>query len=152
MGKLLMRTETPSWRTLTPTCRFYAADSLSPRRWIILCDSTAETACTPDIYRVTLPRTAASSMPEQYAIAFFNSVQVGTPVTVFGRTPVNRYYSGASATGFSAPSTFRPIYGSRLSASASSNVVAVNRRRQSCLCGEIRFGRQVRLHHMQAVA
>jgi hypothetical protein len=33
-------------------------------------------------------------MPEKYAIAFFNAVQVGTPVTVFGRTPVNRYYSG----------------------------------------------------------
>ena len=33
-------------------------------------------------------------MPEQYAITFFNAVQVGTPVTVFGRTPVNRYYSG----------------------------------------------------------
>ena len=33
-------------------------------------------------------------MPQQYAIAFFNAVQVGTPVTVFGRTPVNRYYSG----------------------------------------------------------
>jgi hypothetical protein len=26
-------------------------------------------------------------MPEEYAIAFFNSVDVGTPVTVFGRTP-----------------------------------------------------------------
>ena len=33
-------------------------------------------------------------MPEQYTIAFFNAVQVGTPVTVFGRTPVNRSYSG----------------------------------------------------------
>ena len=33
-------------------------------------------------------------MPEQYAIAFFNAVRVGTPVTVIGRTPVNRYYSG----------------------------------------------------------
>ena len=32
-------------------------------------------------------------MPERYAIEFFNAVQVGTPVTVFGRTPVNRYYS-----------------------------------------------------------
>jgi lipoprotein-anchoring transpeptidase ErfK/SrfK len=32
-------------------------------------------------------------MPEQFAIAFFNAVQVGTPVTVFGRTPGNRYYS-----------------------------------------------------------
>ncbi len=30
-------------------------------------------------------------MPEQYAIAFFNSVNVGTPVTVFGRTPAGRY-------------------------------------------------------------
>ena len=33
-------------------------------------------------------------MPEERAIAFFNAVQVGTPVTVFGRTPVNRYSSG----------------------------------------------------------
>ncbi len=31
-------------------------------------------------------------MPEQYAIAFFNSVSVGTPVTVFGRTPGGRYF------------------------------------------------------------
>jgi len=30
-------------------------------------------------------------MPEEYAIAIFNSVSVGTPVTVFGRTPVGRY-------------------------------------------------------------
>jgi hypothetical protein len=29
-------------------------------------------------------------MPEQYAIAFFNAVEVGTPVNVFGRTPRNR--------------------------------------------------------------
>jgi lipoprotein-anchoring transpeptidase ErfK/SrfK len=33
-------------------------------------------------------------MPQERAIAFFNAVQVGTPVTVFGRTPVNHYYSG----------------------------------------------------------
>jgi len=32
-------------------------------------------------------------MPQEYAIAFFNSVSVGTPVTVFGRTPVGRYLS-----------------------------------------------------------
>jgi lipoprotein-anchoring transpeptidase ErfK/SrfK len=32
-------------------------------------------------------------MPQEYAIAFFNAVQVGTPVTLFGRTPVNHYYS-----------------------------------------------------------
>jgi len=30
-------------------------------------------------------------MPQQYAIAFFDSISVGTPVTVFGRTPVGRY-------------------------------------------------------------
>src|SRR5205814_8817698 len=30
-------------------------------------------------------------MPEQYAIAFFNLVSVGTPVTVYGRTPTGRY-------------------------------------------------------------
>jgi len=30
-------------------------------------------------------------MPEQLAIAFFNSVNVGTPVTVFGRTPTGSY-------------------------------------------------------------
>jgi lipoprotein-anchoring transpeptidase ErfK/SrfK len=30
-------------------------------------------------------------MPEQYAIAFFNSVSVGTPVRVFGRTPTGPY-------------------------------------------------------------
>ena len=29
-------------------------------------------------------------MPEQYAIALFNAVSVGTPVTVFGRTPAGR--------------------------------------------------------------
>ena len=32
-------------------------------------------------------------MPEQLAIAFFNAVDVGTPVTVFGRTPqTNQYF------------------------------------------------------------
>jgi lipoprotein-anchoring transpeptidase ErfK/SrfK len=30
-------------------------------------------------------------LPEQNAIAFFNSVDVGTPVTVFGRTPRGQY-------------------------------------------------------------
>lgn len=32
-------------------------------------------------------------MPEQRAIAFFNAVEVGTPVHVFGRTPLQREYS-----------------------------------------------------------
>jgi lipoprotein-anchoring transpeptidase ErfK/SrfK len=36
-------------------------------------------------------------MPEQYAIAFFNSVSVGTPVTVFGRTPSGRYLGQAQS-------------------------------------------------------
>jgi lipoprotein-anchoring transpeptidase ErfK/SrfK len=30
-------------------------------------------------------------MPQQYAVAFFNGVGVGTPVTVHGRTPTGRY-------------------------------------------------------------
>ncbi|HZS17374.1 MAG TPA: L,D-transpeptidase [Candidatus Udaeobacter sp.] len=30
-------------------------------------------------------------MPEKYAVAFFNAVSVGTPVTVYGRTPTGRY-------------------------------------------------------------
>jgi lipoprotein-anchoring transpeptidase ErfK/SrfK len=43
-----------------------------------------------------LPGYAASHgcvrMPEEKAIAFFNAVSVGTPVTVFGTTPRNRVY------------------------------------------------------------
>ena len=31
-------------------------------------------------------------MPEQLAIAFYQAVDVGTPVTVFGRTPAGRYF------------------------------------------------------------
>jgi len=30
-------------------------------------------------------------LPEENAIAFFNGIDVGTPVTVFGRTPRGRY-------------------------------------------------------------
>ncbi len=37
-------------------------------------------------------------MPQQYAIAFFNSVGVGTPVIVFGRTPVGRYLGQSQST------------------------------------------------------
>src|SRR5215813_15163188 len=50
-------------------------------------------------------------MPEQYAIAFFNAVQVGTPVTVFGRTPGNRYYSGQPQWGFQRRPPFGPFMG-----------------------------------------
>jgi L,D-transpeptidase catalytic domain len=46
-------------------------------------------------------------MPEQYAIAFFNAVEVGTPVNVFGRTPRNRDFLrfGSQPMGF--PQFFR---------------------------------------------
>ena len=65
-------------------------------------------------------------MPDQYAVAFFNAVSVGTPVTVFGRTPSQPLLLRPNATRFSAPSTFRAIHGSRLSAPASSgSMVAV---------------------------
>ena len=37
-------------------------------------------------------------MPGEYAIAIFNSVSVGTPVTVFGRTPVGRYSEQSRST------------------------------------------------------
>lgn len=37
-------------------------------------------------------------MPEEYAIEFFNSVGIGTPVTVFGRTPVGRYSEQSRST------------------------------------------------------
>jgi lipoprotein-anchoring transpeptidase ErfK/SrfK len=50
-------------------------------------------------------------MPEQYAIAFFSAVQVGTPVTVFGRTPVNRYYSNQQQRGFFQRPRFGPPMG-----------------------------------------
>ena len=49
-------------------------------------------------------------MPEQYAIAFFNSISVGTPVTAFGRTPTGRYL-GQSQSRF-AP-RFGPQFGPR---------------------------------------
>ena len=48
-------------------------------------------------------------MPDQYAVAFFNAVNVGTPVTVFGRTPVNRYYSGQTQPSFQRRPRFGPF-------------------------------------------
>jgi lipoprotein-anchoring transpeptidase ErfK/SrfK len=53
-------------------------------------------------------------MPEQYAIAFFNSVGVGTPVSVFGRTPAGRYYSDRSQSAFLRRPRFGPPIGPRL--------------------------------------
>jgi hypothetical protein len=37
-------------------------------------------------------------LPEENAIAFFNAVEVGTPVTVFGRTPTGRSFQAWGAT------------------------------------------------------
>ncbi len=48
-------------------------------------------------------------MPDQYAVAFFNAVSVGTPVTVFGRTPASRYYSGQTQPGFQRRPRFGPF-------------------------------------------
>jgi len=48
-------------------------------------------------------------MPEQLAIAFFNSVSVGTPVTVFGRTPVNRYSNQSQSTFLRPPRFGQPM-------------------------------------------
>ena len=52
-------------------------------------------------------------MPDQYAVAFFNAVSVGTPVTVFGRTPVNRYYSNQAQPGFQRRPAYGPFMGPR---------------------------------------
>jgi hypothetical protein len=46
-------------------------------------------------------------MPQQLPIAFFNFVSVGTPVTVFGRTPVDRY-SDQSQSAFLRRPRFEP--------------------------------------------
>jgi hypothetical protein len=51
-------------------------------------------------------------MPQQLAIAFFNSVNVGTPVTVFGRTPVDRN-SDQSQSAFLRHPRFGPPMGPR---------------------------------------
>jgi lipoprotein-anchoring transpeptidase ErfK/SrfK len=46
-------------------------------------------------------------MPEQFAIAFFNAVNVGTPVTVYGRTPTGRYLGQSGQIFPSTPVRFR---------------------------------------------
>jgi lipoprotein-anchoring transpeptidase ErfK/SrfK len=52
-------------------------------------------------------------MPQQYAIAFFNSLSVGTPVTVFGRTPVGRYLGQSQSTSLRRSNRFAdPRFGS----------------------------------------
>ena len=49
-------------------------------------------------------------MPEQMAIAFYNAVEVGTPVHVFGRTPrMNEYYRAGRQPGRERIWAGRPI-------------------------------------------
>ncbi len=79
MGRLLMRAGIPPWPTRTPTCRSRAAESLSQRQCITLCDSTAETECTPDIYRVILLRTAASACQSNMPLRFLMPCRSGLP-------------------------------------------------------------------------
>ena len=74
-----MRTATLSWLMRTPTCRFRVVESLSQRRCIILCDSTAETECMPGIYRVILLRTAASACQSNTPLRFLMPCRSGLP-------------------------------------------------------------------------
>ncbi len=74
-----MRAGTPSWRMRMLTCRSRAAESLSQRQCITLCDSTVETECTPDIYRVILLRTAASACQSNTPLRFLMPCRSGLP-------------------------------------------------------------------------
>ena len=61
------------------TWRFRAVESLSQRQCIILCDSTGETECTPDIYRVILLRTAASACHSNTPLHFLTPCRSELP-------------------------------------------------------------------------
>ena len=65
-----------------------------------------------------LPGYAASHgcvrMPEQMAIAFYNAVQVGTPVTVFGRTPRANDANQNASRGWFGRSLAQPQYQPRV--------------------------------------
>jgi L,D-transpeptidase catalytic domain len=50
-------------------------------------------------------------MPQQYAIAFFNAVNVGTPVTVYGRTPTGQYVGQSPRTFPWGRPSFDPRFG-----------------------------------------
>ena len=74
-----MRPATLLWLMRTPTCRSRVAESLSRRQCITSCDSTAETECTPDIYRVILLRTAASACQSNMPLRFLMPCRSGLP-------------------------------------------------------------------------
>ena len=46
-------------------------------------------------------------LPEQYAVAFFNAVEIGTPVNIFGRTPRTGDYPRFGPQ----PTRFPPLFG-----------------------------------------
>ncbi len=110
-----MRAGTPSWRTRMPTCRSRAAESLSQRQCITLCDSTAETECTPDIYRVILLRTAASACPSNTPLRFLMRCRSGLPSlcsaerqsTATTQANRNRVFRGVHVTAHSWVRAFR---------------------------------------------
>ena len=111
-----MRTGTPSWRTRTRTCRSRAAESLSQRQCITLCDSTAETECTPDIYRVILLRTAASACQSNMPLRFSMPCRSGLPSlcsagrqsTATTQVNRNRVFRGVHVSAHSWVRAFRP--------------------------------------------
>ena len=110
-----MRAGTPSWRTRMPTCRSRAAESLSQRQCITLCDLTAETECTPDIYRVILLRTAASACPSNTPLRFLMRCRSGLPSlcsaerqsTATTQANRNRVFRGVHVTAHSWVRAFR---------------------------------------------
>jgi hypothetical protein len=90
-----MRVGTQSWPMRTPTCRSRVAESLSRLQCITLCDSTAETECTPDICRVIPLPTVASACQSNTRLRFLMLCRLGLPLLFLaGRqsiatTPVN---------------------------------------------------------------
>ena len=96
-------------------CRHESAErrqDLFQRRCLILCGSMAPTECMPDIYQAIPLRTAVFACQTNMHCVFQRR-EVGTPVTVFGRTPVNRYYSGQTQPGFQRRPRFGPFMGPR---------------------------------------
>jgi len=80
-------------------------------------------------------------MPEQYPLRFLMPCRSGLPSLCFGRTPVNRYYSGQPQPVFRAVHVSAHSW-SALSASATCNVVAVNRDADNHVCAVRSGGRQ----------
>src|SRR5262249_35985246 len=115
-GKLLMRAGTLSWRTRRPTCRSHAAANSSRRPCLTSCDSTAETECTPDIYRVMLLRTAASACQSNTPLRFLmpcksellSLFSADRPSTTITQANSNQFFSAVPVSGLSWVRVSRP--------------------------------------------